>query len=170
MNLCRFLQSRWGRKTRWQANVHQSQQARSSCHVFLVWRGKWGGAEIKPHTYREETLHINLHTCYMVGLPVQSQTCMSDSKEMTVWGLRSVNHRDVDNGSEDRSVNCPAGKGGRRNEIYASGKRGQWLGLGLVWTNPFTHLAMFPAAATMEFCVMVATRLIPWPSAPRSYT
>lgn len=127
MNLCRFLQSRWGRKTRWQANVHQSQQARSSRHVFLVWRGKWGGAEIKPHAYKEETFLINLHTCYKFGL--QSPTCMSDSKEMTVWGLRSVNHRDVDNGSEDRSVNCSAGKGGRQNEIYDSGKRVN------TWTN-----------------------------------
>lgn len=91
----------------------------------------------------------------MVGLSVQSQTCMSDSKEMTVSGLRSVNHRDVDNGSEDRSVNCPAGQRGRRNEKHASGNRGER------GTKPFTHLAMFPAAATREFCVMVATRLIP---------
>lgn len=33
-----------------------------------------------------------------------------------------------------------------------------------------TNLAMFPAAATMVFWDMAATRLIPWPSAPRSYT
>lgn len=33
-----------------------------------------------------------------------------------------------------------------------------------------TYLAMFPAAATRELCDMVATRLIPCPSAPRSYT
>lgn len=32
------------------------------------------------------------------------------------------------------------------------------------------HLAMCPAAETMELCDMVATRLIPQPSAPRSYT
>lgn len=32
------------------------------------------------------------------------------------------------------------------------------------------YLAMFPAAETMELWDMAATRLIPCPSAPRSYT
>lgn len=32
------------------------------------------------------------------------------------------------------------------------------------------YLAMLTAAVTIEFCDMVATRLIPQPSAPRSYT
>lgn len=32
------------------------------------------------------------------------------------------------------------------------------------------YLAIFPAAATMELCDTVATRLIPCPSEPRSYT
>lgn len=32
------------------------------------------------------------------------------------------------------------------------------------------YLAMLTAAVTMELCDMVATRLIPHPSAPRSYT
>lgn len=39
-----------------------------------------------------------------------SRTCVRDGDEVTVRGLGSVDHRDVDNGSEDRPVDRPAGK------------------------------------------------------------
>lgn len=168
MNFCRLLQSRWGRKTRWQTNVHQRQQARSGCHVLLVWRGEWGGAEIKPHTYREGTFHVYPHTRYharFAGTTVepawvtatrwQSEDSDRSITEMWTMGLKT-----------DRSIVLQE-KGRRKTELDVCFRKIEDT---VEPTHSHTHLAMFPAAATMEFCVMVATRLIPWPSAPRSYT
>lgn len=52
--------------------------------------------------YLHPTTYTHIHYCPMIN------TCMTDSEQMTVWGLRSVNHRDVDDRSEDRAINCPA--------------------------------------------------------------
>lgn len=42
--------------------------------------------------------------------PPVTFTCMSDSKEVAVWGLKSINYRDLDDGFEDRTINCPENK------------------------------------------------------------
>lgn len=44
---------------------------------------------------------------------------MSDSEQVTVRGLCSVNHRDLDNRFEDRTIYCPEKRGEfqRGNEI-----------------------------------------------------
>lgn len=57
-----------------------------------------------------------------VGQPVQCLTRMSDGKQVTIGRLGSVDHGDVHNGSEDRPVDCPAGRGGRQNETYGKQK------------------------------------------------
>lgn len=52
VDLCRFLQGRRCRKSWWQTDMNQSQQAWSNSHMLLVWWGKRCSTEVKTHTCR----------------------------------------------------------------------------------------------------------------------
>lgn len=130
MNLCRLLQSRWGRKTRWQTNVHQRQQAGPSCHVFLVRRGERGGAEVKPHAYGEGTFHITRH------IRPYMPRCAGPQSNLREWRRQDDSLR-TRTGQSQRCgrwvwrqtgrLSCRKKEGGRRNQAYAFRKYSRQL-------------------------------------------
>lgn len=78
----------------------------------------------------------HLHYCLFIF------TCMCDSEQVTVWGLRSVNHRDLYNGFEDRTINCPTkvrefqrDRGGKKSFIIIYYWQIWWKNV-WCWTNP----------------------------------
>lgn len=92
-------------------------------------------------------------------------TCVSHGEQVAVGGLGLVDDRDVNDGCEDGTIERSAEGGEFEGDVLEKdGSNNKTRQSGLM------YLATLTAAVTMELCDMVATRLIPQPSAPRSYT
>lgn len=80
--------------------------------MLLVLSRKWCGAEVKTHTCKKEHKQFILScrdpaNCGNLLYCLITFTCMSDSEQVTVCRLGFVNHRDLNDGLEDRTINCP---------------------------------------------------------------
>ena len=67
---------------------------------------------MKYKPLRHPTVFAHLHYCSVIF------TRMSNSEQVAVGGLRSVDHGDLDDGFEDRTIDCPAKKGELENMYY----------------------------------------------------
>lgn len=108
-----LLQGGGGGESGRQPNVNQSQEAGSGSALPGVEWSEWCGAEVQAYTCAvHNTTTVTMeHAEVLYSLEWLSTailTSMRYSQDLAIRRLGTVNNSNLDNGFEDRTINCPA--------------------------------------------------------------